>query len=213
MSARAAILDSIRRAHGRGPLAEPPQPMAAPPIPARARLSGAEAVARFAEMAREASAELISLAGLGELPGLVKARIAMLGLDPALALAPDPDLLALDWTGLAVRRGPARPEDMVGVVMAFAGVAETGSLVMLSGPHAPTSLNFLPDLHIVALDAKRIVGGYEEAFAKIEREAGGMPRTVNLITGPSRTGDIEQTILMGAHGPRRLVVALIDDGR
>ncbi|MCC7168020.1 MAG: LUD domain-containing protein [Rhodospirillales bacterium] len=211
MSAKAAILDGIRRAHGRGPLAQPPQPLPAAAIPARARDSGPAAVARFCAMAEEASAQLVRLASLAELPGAVKAEIARLKLDPAVALAPDPALIELDWTGLAVRRGPARPDDMVGVVQAFAGVAETGSLVLLSGPQSPTSLNFLPDLHIVALFASQIVGGFEDAFAKIEREAGGMPRTVNLITGPSRTGDIEQTILMGAHGPRRLVVALIGD--
>src|SRR3546814_17374947 len=89
---------------------------------------------------------------------------------------------------------------------AFAGIAETGTVMMASGPDAPITLNFLPENHVVVLRASQVAGTYEEAWQRL-REARGrgvMPRAVNLITGPSRTGDIEQTILLGAHGPRRL---------
>jgi L-lactate dehydrogenase complex protein LldG len=99
----------------------------------------------------------------------------------------------------------------VGVVPAFAGIAETGTLMLLSGPESPTTLNFMPDYHVVLLKTSRLLGTFEEGWALLRREQGPMPRTVNLITGPSRTGDIEQTILMGAHGPRRLIVALVPE--
>src|SRR3546814_19426494 len=95
---------------------------------------------------------------------------------------------------------------------AFAGIAETGTVMMASGPDAPITLNFLPENHVVVLRASQVTGTYEEAWQRL-REArwrGVMPRAVNLITGPSRTGDIEQTLLLGTHGPRRLHVLLVD---
>ncbi|MEZ5579927.1 MAG: LUD domain-containing protein [Candidatus Competibacteraceae bacterium] len=73
--------------------------------------------------------------------------------------------------------------------------------MLLSGPHSPpTTLNFLPDTHIVVLRADRIVGAYEDAWDLLRARGLGMPRTVNFITGPSRSADIEQTVQMGAHG-------------
>ena len=95
----------------------------------------------------------------------------------------------------------------------FAGVAETGTLVLLSGPESPTTLNFLPDVHIALLFTDRVVGSYEDVWARLRARDGAtvMPRVVNWITGPSRTADIEQTLLLGAHGPRRLHIILVDE--
>jgi L-lactate dehydrogenase complex protein LldG len=67
----------------------------------------------------------------------------------------------------------------------------------------------LPDTHIAVVRADRIVPGMEEAFALIRRERGHLPRAVNMISGPSRTGDIEQTIVLGAHGPYRVHVLVL----
>ena len=96
---------------------------------------------------------------------------------------------------------------------AFAGVAETGTLVLMSGADNPTSLNFLPDNHIVVVDAKDVAGDYETVWQRLREKFGDgvMPRTVNLITGPSRSADIEQTLILGAHGPRRLHVIVVGD--
>jgi len=94
---------------------------------------------------------------------------------------------------------------------AFGGVAETGTLVLTSGQDNPTSLNFLPDNHIVVIEAKDIAGDYESIWPRLREKFGDglMPRAVNLITGPSRSADIEQTLILGAHGPRRLHVILV----
>ena len=133
----------------------------------------------------------------------------------AVRMAPDPGLEALPWDGQAlldVARGPAVEPDQASVTAALAGVAETGTLVLHSGATAPTTLNFLPETHIVVLDAAAMVGAYEEVWDRL-RAAGGaapLPRTVNLITGPSRSADIEQTLQLGAHGPRRLHIILVD---
>ena len=99
------------------------------------------------------------------------------------------------------------------VVLYLGGVAETGSLVMVSGPDNPSTLNFLPDNHIVVVRAKDLASDYEGVWAKVRFAFGksAMPRTVNWITGPSRSGDIEQTMLLGAHGPRRLHVVVVRD--
>ena len=96
---------------------------------------------------------------------------------------------------------------------AFAAVAETGTLVLISGADNPTTLNFLPDVHIVVVDASDIAPDFETVMARLRERfgAGVMPRTVNMITGPSRSADIEQTLILGAHGPRKLHVIVVGD--
>ena len=93
----------------------------------------------------------------------------------------------------------------------FRGIAETGTLALVSGADNPTTLNFLSDNHIVVLSRDAILADYESAFAKLRGAygKGGAPRTLNFITGPSRSGDIEQTLLLGAHGPRRLHIVIV----
>ena len=132
----------------------------------------------------------------------------------AAAMAPSPLLEGFDWGSqkmLSLRRGRGEGSDHVSITGAFAGIAETGMLVMASGPDHPVTLNLLPDTHIVVLREGDIVGGYEEVWARLRERYGKdrMPRTVNTITGPSRTGDIEQTIELGAHGPRRMHIVVV----
>jgi len=108
---------------------------------------------------------------------------------------------------LNILPGPAQGTDETSIAKAFAGVAETGTLVLTSGPANPTTLNFLPETEIVVVRGADVVGGYEDAWDKLRAAfPAGLPRTVNWVSGPSRTADIEQTIVMGAHGPRRLHV-------
>jgi len=100
----------------------------------------------------------------------------------------------------------------ISVTGAFAAVAETGTIALTSGAPSPTLLNFLPETHIVVVDAKDLSGTYEELWTRLKAQYGEtMPRTLNLVTGPSRSGDIEQTILMGAHGPKRLHIIVVDE--
>ncbi|MGD2076646.1 MAG: LUD domain-containing protein [Gammaproteobacteria bacterium] len=130
-----------------------------------------------------------------------------------LVVAPHPLLVALPWPPeLRVDRRAVQEGDRTGVTAAFAGVAETGSLALLSGPQAPTPLNFLVDDFICLLPAQRIVPHLEDLWDLVRDEIGSLPRALNLITGPSRTADVEQTIQLGAHGPRRLHVLLLRSG-
>ncbi|WP_025770971.1 LutC/YkgG family protein [Thioalkalivibrio sp. HK1] len=129
-------------------------------------------------------------------------------LENTIAIAPE--ISDLPWSNrLSVEARAATAQDRISVTGAFAGIAETGSVMLLSGAISPTTLNFLPDDHLVVLAESRIVPHLEDAWAMLRRERESMPRTVNLICGPSKTGDIEITILEGAHGPRRLHVILV----
>jgi L-lactate dehydrogenase complex protein LldG len=126
----------------------------------------------------------------------------------------DPAIAALPWQRephLERLVGPSDGRDAVSLSRAFAGVAETGTLVLLSGPDNPTTLNFLPDTHIVMVSADDVAGDYESVWRRLREShgAGVLPRTVNLVTGPSRSADIEQTLILGAHGPRALHILVV----
>ena len=186
------------------------------PVPARSDLPRREMVTLFVEQAEAVATSVARVAGDGEVPQAVADYLKGHNLPAEIRISPDPALEGLAWSEqplLKVESGRARLEDATSVTAAVAGVAETGTLMLASGPTAPTTLNFLPENHIVVLRASQVVGPYEDAWDRL-RAANGegrLPRTVNFITGPSRTGDIEQTIQMGAHGPRRLHVILVED--
>ncbi len=186
------------------------------PVPARSDLPRREVVTLFVEQAEAVATSVARVSGDGEVPQAVADYLKGQNLPAEVRISPDPALEGLAWGAqplLKVESGRARLEDATSVTAAVAGVAETGTLMLASGPTAPTTLNFLPENHIVVLRASQVVGPYEDAWDRL-RAANGegrLPRTVNFITGPSRTGDIEQTIQMGAHGPRRLHVILVED--
>ncbi len=145
-------------------------------------------------------------------PGAIVDYLAAQNLPSELVMAPHPELRAIEWSArplLRVREGRAAADDAVSLQHGFAGIAETGTLMLPSGPTRPTTLNLLADTEIVLLLASRIVGAYEEAWDLLRAEIGGMPRNVMLVTGPSRSADIEQALELGAHGPRRLHVVLV----
>jgi L-lactate dehydrogenase complex protein LldG len=221
--ARSQILGSIRRALRRDALA--PEKAAALEarlgdprpnlIPARARGDAESVVELFVQMASNVQATFSRVKGARDVPGAIAEYLAGQNLPAAFVMAPDPELDAIPWSErptLTIRRGKTEGHDQVSVTGAFAAIAETGTLMLTSGPSHPSTLNFLPETHIVVVRADKVVGPYEDAWSRLRTEAGGTPpRTVNFVTGPSRTGDIEQRILMGAHGPRRLHVVLIED--
>ena len=117
----------------------------------------------------------------------------------------------LDWAGAGLQVQARRPQadDMVGISSVFAAIAETGTLMMLSGPDTPASMHLLPETHIAVVPVDRVVAHYEVGFKRARTERGQLPRATNLVSGPSRTGDIEQTIVLGAHGPYRVHVLLV----
>ena len=123
-----------------------------------------------------------------------------------------PSLAAFDWAdaGLAVEGRGARDTDLVGITGCFCAVAETGTLMLCSSPATPAAVSLLPETHIAIVHASRILAYMEEAWALARKELGALPRAVNFISGPSRTGDIEQTIVLGAHGPYRVHLIIVE---
>jgi len=223
MSAREDIFRNIRRSLGvtgnerirRHIVAERIENAPRGIIPARGQVSGEALIALFRAQAEAALATVAELSSPAEIPQTVAEYLRNHNLPATIRIGEDERLTTLPWesTGLAVSHGPSDGTDVNALSHAFAGVAESGTLALVSGPHNPTTLNFLPDNHIVVLRAQDLAGDYESVWARIRATygKGTMPRTVNFITGPSRSGDIEQTMLLGAHGPRRLHVLFVRD--
>jgi L-lactate dehydrogenase complex protein LldG len=220
---RERVLGAIRGAVGRdsqpGAVADTVQRrLEHPPpnvVPMRGQLELAERINLFIAESERVNTTTARLGQWNEVPSAIADYLKGVNLPASLRVAPDPALRDIPWADeplLEITTGAARNGDQVSVTGAFAGVAETGTLVLLSGPDSPTTLNFMPDAHIVVFPVDRIVGTYEEVWAQIRSrfDGGTLPRAVNWITGPSRTGDIEQTLLLGAHGPRMLHVLLVD---
>ncbi|HXT81249.1 MAG TPA: lactate utilization protein [Acetobacteraceae bacterium] len=221
-----AILTAIRRGLRRGPL---PADQAAmlrgrlerhprQLIPARSRLPHPAQVDLFVANVEKEFGSVTRVPDLDAVPGAVADYLAAQNLPGSFVMAPHPELREVPWSArplLTVREGRAQATDAVSVQHAFAAIAETGTLMLPSAPERPTTLNLLPDTEIVVLRASRLVGAYEEAWDMLRAERGAqrdaMPRNVMLVTGPSRSADIEQTLELGAHGPRRLHIVLIED--
>jgi L-lactate dehydrogenase complex protein LldG len=147
-------------------------------------------------------------------PGAVADYLRGRNLPATVRMGSDPRLAAMGWDrqkALEVKPGPSDGRDATGISFAFGAVAETGTLALASGDNNPTTLNFLPENHVVVVNAADIAGDYETVLDRIRAVygKGAMPRALNLVTGPSRSGDIEQTIILGAHGPRALHVIVV----
>ncbi len=216
------ILGAIRRGLKRGPLPADQQAMLGGRltthprhlIPARSRLPRPEQVSLFVRNVEKEFGTVARVADASDVPTAVADYLATQNLPSRLVMAPHPDLQALDWSSrpmLEIAQRRAEGTDMVSVQHGFAGIAETGTLMLPSDPTRPTTLNILTDTEIVVLRASAVVGAYEEAWDKLRADLGAMPRNVMFVTGPSRSADIEQTLELGAHGPRRLHIVLVDD--
>ncbi|MDR5772199.1 MULTISPECIES: lactate utilization protein C [unclassified Caballeronia] len=168
-------------------------------------------IARFRLEAERLSTTVAEVAALGDAPAEAARYLRSLNL--ATDAVAWPALAELPWTQAGIQASLRKPEDadLVGITGCFCATAETGSLVLLSGPDTPASGALLPQTHIAVVPASRIVAAHEDAFALIRAERGELPRAVNFVSGPSRTGDIEQTIVLGAHGPYRVHVIVVTE--
>ena len=177
----------------------------------------ADLLARFMQRATDMESTVERLTDRAGIPPAVARYLDALVLPPALSEQKShrgvcwPEFADLDWAGagLDVEPRPTLGHDRLGITGAFCAIAETGTLVVLAGGDTPTATTLLPDTHVAVLRADRIVSGMEEAFALVRRERGPMPRAMNMISGPSRTGDVEQTIVLGAHGPFRVHILVV----
>ncbi len=224
MTGRDAVLDRIRGSLGRGELspekrAEIDSRLAKPVrnlTPARSKLEHTAQVDLFLEYLDAAKATFTRVQGEGDVPKALSEFLSAQNLPQRVAMSPDGWLEGLPWENVPLlerRAGVAQAEDQVGLTGAFAGIAETGTLMLTSGPESPSTLTMLPETHVVVLSASQVVGCMEDGWDALRERQGprAMPRTAIFITGPSRTADIELQMYLGAHGPRRLHVILIDE--
>ena len=223
--ARERILAAIRSSLGRGRLDPDTEadlrariaahrrnlvPVRATALDERAR------VELFVAMAEEVQARVTRVGSPAEVPEAIARYLVTENLPAELVMAPDPSIDDIPWDTwplLKIRRGRAEAEDRVSVTHCRAAIAETGTLMLISGAQTPTTLNFLPEVHIVVVRRDQVVATYEDGWDRLRavETTGALPRAINFVTGPSRTADIEQHIELGAHGPGRLHIVLIED--
>ncbi|RZI41314.1 lactate utilization protein C [Herbaspirillum sp. HC18] len=215
-AARKAIFSRIRKAHNRP--AEPTQEEldavrdyialhSRGPLPT----VGSDLAVHFRQQALRMSDTVDEVQTPDEVPAAVARYLDGIGVTKKAIAWKTLDGMTWADAGLEIDFRPPRDEDLVGITGVFCAVAETGSLMLLSGRDTWSSASLLPETHIAVLPVSRIVAHMEDAFALARDEHGELPRAVNFISGPSRTGDIEQTIVLGAHGPYRVHVILVRD--
>lgn len=218
MSARENILARIRARQGK-PAEETDAEreavrahIGAHSVSARPRMDW-DPVARFHERALGLSSTLDSVESPAEVPAAVARYLKAASL-PLTAVC-WPEFAALDWggSGVAIDVRAARDSDLVGITGAFCAIAETGTLMTVTGRATPAGASLLVETHIAVVARSRIVRGMEEAWRLARVELGKLPRAVNFISGPSRTADIEQTVTLGAHGPYRVHVVIVGAAR
>ncbi len=216
MTARENILARIRAAQSRSGAPDPQERAAvaahlgAHPEGPRPR-QAADPVAGFEACAHKLSTTVDRVGTLAELPAAVARYLDQNNL-PKNAVC-WPEFVELEWqaAGIAIEARAAEGGDLVGITGAFCAIAETGTLLTLSGPRTPATTSLLPETHIAVVRAGRIVRSMEDAWKLLRDENGTafMPRAANFISGPSRTADIEQTLVLGAHGPYRVHIVLV----
>jgi L-lactate dehydrogenase complex protein LldG len=187
------IIETYLRAHPRGPIRE---------------LEG-DPVARFVSAAIAQQCTATEVRDWKEIPRAVAGYLAAASL-PARGCA-WPALREVDFAsaGLDFALRGAEPDDPVGVTGAFAALAETGTLMLVSGPETPATVSLLPETHIAVVRASCVVPCMEDAWDLARRAFGRLPRAINFVSGPSRTGDIEQKMVLGVHGPYRVHVIIV----
>jgi L-lactate dehydrogenase complex protein LldG len=166
-------------------------------------------IERFRQRALAMACTVARVEAQENVPAAVAAYLSERGLP--LEAVVWPELAGWGWESAGILAESRRPvgEDRVGITGAFCAVAETGTLVMLSGPTTPPAVSLVPETHVAVVPVERIVEALENAWALLRAERGKLPRAVNLISGPSRTADIEQTVTLGAHGPSRVHIILV----
>ncbi len=208
--ARAEILARLRTRLGRpegGPVDLPDSLTGAAVRPAVRE----DTLGCFVERATAAAAGVVRLTGAGDAPAATVRMLESHGLPPEIAVGADPALRSLPWSEAGLRLlPPGEHPTNAAATRAIAAMAETGTVVLASGPDQPMLHNFLPDHHFVLLEAGDVVAHQEEVWQLVRGH--GLPRALTFVTGPSRTGDIEFTLQLGAHGPRHLHILLVGSG-
>jgi L-lactate dehydrogenase complex protein LldG len=214
MSARENILQRIRAANGRtGALTASERETALARLRAHPRgplpNMGWQLLPRFKERCIAMMSSVAEVTSVTDVPQAVAKYLTENKLP--LGGACWPEFANLDWAGagLKIEARPANGDDKVGITGTFCALAENGTLMLLSGQNTHATTSLLPDNHIAIVPASRIVRAMEDGWDLLRKEHGSLPRQVNFVSGPSRTADIEMTLVMGAHGPFGVHVIIV----
>jgi L-lactate dehydrogenase complex protein LldG len=215
VSARDRILDRVRRSAARvpeegGAMAAWAEAARSQPVPQQAAARGPARLTQFIAKAEAAAATVSRVSAIGDLPRALAHELRNRNLGASVRVGEDPAFAGLDWGSIEVSRGAGRIEEPATLSRAEFGMAETGTLALASGPSNPVTLTFLGETHFVALPERDIVSGFEDLWSAW-RARGLDPRTINLVTGPSRSADIGQVLQLGAHGPIAFHIFLVSD--
>ncbi len=213
MTARDRILARVRRATGGGDRVAVAvrlghQQAQAAPVPAEAQAQGEARITQFIEKAVAVDATVSRLASLDDLPAALADELRNRNLPAAIRIGTDA-AFERDWGTIERTTGPGRLDEPATLSRAHLAMAETGTLVLASGAHNPVTLTFLGETHFVVVRTQDIKAGFEDMWAEWRVRALD-PRTINMVTGPSRSADIGQTLQLGAHGPVALHVFVVD---
>ena len=168
----------------------------------------ADIVAHFLAKAEANLMTIERVATLDDVPAAVTRHLANSNFAADISVAPI--LAKLSWpTMMTVRSAKARLEEKVTVTRAVAGIAETGTLVCCSGDEAPSSLTFAGEASIIVVAKDGIVPRLEDGIARVKTRQGAWPRTVNLVSGPSRTADVAGIVVRPAHGPKQVHLLVV----
>jgi L-lactate dehydrogenase complex protein LldG len=212
MSARDKILARVTRATGGGDKVAVATRLGhhqseTAPIPAAAQTVGPTRIKQFIEKAVAVDATISRIGSLDDLPKSLAEELRSRNLPAAIRTGHDP-IFERDWGTVEHTTGPGRLDESATLSRAHLAMAETGTVVLASGSENPVTLTFLGETHFVVIAAEDIKAGFEDMWAEW-RMRGLDPRTVNLVTGPSRSADIGQTLQLGAHGPVALHVFVV----
>lgn len=208
-TSRDAIFGAVRDALKRGPLDDAMRAQLDAIEPAHTRPGFEDdLIERFVHRFESRAGTVVRVAQLSDVPAAVETHREQWSLSKRAAVGAA--LHTLQWPAdWDIHHQAAGIEEALSVSLAVCGIAETGSLLFASGPDSPTTHNFVPDDQIAVLPVANVVKWFEDAWAMLRQREGGMPRATNVVSGPSRTADVEQTVQLGAHGPRRVLVVLV----
>jgi len=169
----------------------------------------ADLVARFRSRSEQLSSTVDGVERMEDVPAAAARYLVERALPMNAICTRQVADLAWAEAGISADARSARNEDLVGITGCFCAIADTGTIMLCSSRESAASVSLLPETHIAVIPASRIVAGMEEAWQLARDELGELPRGVNFVSGPSRTGDIEQTIVLGAHGPCRVHLIVV----
>jgi L-lactate dehydrogenase complex protein LldG len=214
MSSRDSMLARIRTALASGPAPQPPQPDWVAPV--HPPLPETELAETFAANFQRIGGEFFYCETLAQLGTKLRAWLAerlpegqqFYVWEPALQA-----LLAAAKVPFQVTEADFKAQAAVGLTSCEALVARTGSLVVAPATASGRRLSIYPDQHLVLARPSQVVAEIGDALRAVQVRYGAqLPSMLSLTTGPSRTADIEKTLVLGAHGPRRLTLFLLEDG-